>query len=239
MGEKEASAILRLEGAERSYRVGEVTVRALAGVDLVVRRGEFLVIVGPSGSGKSTLLNLVGGMDRASSGRVLHEGRDLSRASEAALTRYRRETVGFVFQFYNLIPALTALENVEVAAEIARDPLDPMEALRLVELEDRARHFPSQLSGGQQQRVAIARALVSRPVLLLCDEPTGALDLEMSRQVLGLLDRVRRESGVTVLLITHNGAIEAIADRVARISDGRIQSLVENPRPLTAAELSW
>ena len=184
-------------------------------------------------------VELIGGMDRPTSGRVLFQERDLSRASDRELTRYRREQVGFIFQFYNLIPMLTALENVEVATAIANDPMDPLEALRLVDLADRAEHFPSQLSGGQQQRVAIARALAANPRLLLCDEPTGALDSSTSKQVLGLLKKLNRELGKTVVLITHNAAIAAIGDRMAHIRDGAIAELKANPEPTPVAEIAW
>lgn len=221
------------------YRMGEVDVPALRDASLEIYKGEFLVIVGPSGSGKSTLLNLIGGMDRPTSGRVRFDGTDLAAASDADLTLYRRNEVGFVFQFYNLVPTLTALENVQVAVEIASDPLDPMEALAMVGIADRADHFPSQLSGGQQQRVSIARAIVGNPRMLLCDEPTGALDLETSRQVLGLLTSLNRDLGKTIVLITHNGAIAGIGQRVATIRDGNIAAVRINEHPTPVERIQW
>ena len=212
---------------------------ALRDASLDIQEGEFLIIVGPSGSGKSTLLNLIGGMDRPSSGQVLLGEHDLAAASDRELTVYRRTQVGFVFQFYNLIPVLTAVENVQVATEIAGEPLDPMEALSLVDLADRAGHFPAQLSGGQQQRVAIARALASNPRLLLCDEPTGALDLDTSRQVLRLLARLNGELGKTIVLITHNNAIAGIGHRVAVIRDGAIHEVRRNEPPVPVEAITW
>ncbi len=234
-----ADVLISVRNASRVYRMGEVDVHALRDTSLDVRMGEFLVILGPSGSGKSTLLNLIGGMDRPTSGEVLVGGRDLAHCSDRELTEYRRAEVGFVFQFYNLVPMLTALENVQVATEISDDPMDPLAALKLVELTDRADHFPGQLSGGQQQRVALARALAGNPKLLLCDEPTGALDLATSRQMLGLLRRLNRDLGKTVVLITHNGAIARIADRVAYIRDGGLHDIQVNEQPLAVAEITW
>jgi len=206
----------------RVYRMGEVEVPALRGVTLDVVRGEFLVVVGPSGSGKSTLLNIVGGMDRPSAGTVTYDNRDLTHASDRELTLFRRREIGFVFQFYNLIPSLTALENVEVAAELTDVPMDPALALAEVGLGERASHFPSQLSGGEQQRVAVARALAGNPSLLLCDEPTGALDSAAARQVLQLLDRLNREKGKTVVIITHNPGLNRLGDRLLALHDGRV-----------------
>jgi len=234
-----SSVLLSVREADKVYRMGEVDVHALRGASLDIYDGEFLIIVGPSGSGKTTLLNLIGGMDRPTSGQVLFDGRDLSRASDRALTRYRRREVGFVFQFYNLVPTLTALENVQVACELADDPLDPLEALRLVHLEDRADHFPAQLSGGEQQRVAIARALAGRPRLLLCDEPTGSLDLEASREVLGMLVGLNRDLKKTIVLITHNGAIARIGHRIAHIRDGAISAVEANAAPCPVEEVTW
>jgi putative ABC transport system ATP-binding protein len=239
MKESNGNPLISVRQARKVYPMGEVEVLALREATLEVFTGEFLVIQGPSGSGKSTLLNLLGGMDRPTTGSVRFDDIDLASASDRELTRYRRREVGFVFQFYNLVPTLTARENVEVAAELADDPLDPLEALGLVQLAERANHFPSQLSGGEQQRVAIARALVGRPRLLLCDEPTGALDTETGRQVLGLLLELRRRLDQTVVLITHNHAIAAIADRVAEIRDGKIVSLESNASPLPVSELRW
>ncbi len=233
------NVLISVRNASRIYRMGEVNVHALRDATLDVRVGEFLVIVGPSGSGKSTLLNLIGGMDRPTSGEVCFNGRDLGRCSDRELTEYRRAEVGFVFQFYNLVPMLTALENVQVATEISDEPMNPLEALTLVELSGRAEHFPGQLSGGEQQRVALARALAGNPKLLLCDEPTGALDLSTSRQMLELLRRLNRELRKTIVLITHNGAIARIADRVAYIRDGGLHDIQVNERPLAVTEITW
>lgn len=231
--------LLSVRDAARVYRMGEIDVHALRDATIDIFEGEFLIIVGPSGSGKSTLLNLIGGMDRPTSGQVFFLDQELSAASDSELTQYRRTEVGFVFQFYNLIPTLTALENVQVATEIVDNPLDPLESLRLVNMGDRADHFPSQLSGGEQQRVSIARALASNPRILLCDEPTGALDLETSRQVLGLLESLRRDLGKTIVLITHNHAISAVGDRVATIRDGRIAHIEKNASPTPVEQVSW
>jgi len=231
--------VLRLEGAGRTFLMGEVNVHALVDVDLSVRAGEFLVIVGPSGSGKSTLLNLIGGTDRPTQGRVWQGPRELSAMNDDQLTLYRRTMVGFVFQFYNLIPTLTARENVQVATELVESALTPDEALALVDLADRADHFPAQLSGGEQQRVAIARALAKRPTIVLADEPTGALDLPMARGVLGILQRLNRERGLTIVLITHNPAIAAIAGRIVRLVSGRITETQVNEHPIAAEDVSW
>ena len=217
--------LLRLLEVSKIYRMGEVEVPALRQASLDVLEGEFLVILGQSGSGKSTLLNLLGGMDRPTSGQVLFGDQDLARASDKALTLYRRYQIGFVFQFFNLVPTLTALENVEVVVEIARNPMKAEEALRLVGLEQRGHHFPSQLSGGQQQRVAIARALAGNPRLLLCDEPTGNLDSETSRQILDLLQDVNQRLGKTVVMITHDLESARIGHRVAELKDGVITSV--------------
>jgi putative ABC transport system ATP-binding protein len=221
------------------YRMGEVDVRALQGVDFNLGRGELVVLLGPSGSGKSTLLNILGGLDTPSTGRVFFEGRDLTDADEDTLTRYRRRHVGFVFQFYNLIPSLTARENVQLVTDIVDDPLDPGEALSLVGLGDRLDHFPAQLSGGEQQRVAVARAIAKRPSILLCDEPTGALDFRTGVLVLEVIERVNRELGTATALITHNAVIADIADRVITLGDGKIQRERRNERRVRAAELSW
>jgi putative ABC transport system ATP-binding protein len=218
--------------------MGEVDVHALRDATLDILEGEFLIVAGPSGSGKSTLLNIIGGMDRPTSGQALYGEMDLAKASDRELTLYRRHEIGFVFQFYNLVPTLTALENVQVATEIARDPMDPMEALGLVGLKDRADHFPSQLSGGQQQRVSIARALAKNPRLVLCDEPTGALDSEASESLIALLQDLRERLGKTIVLITHDPAIAKAGDRVARIRDGTIASVEANPRPGGSASAS-
>jgi len=221
------------------YQMGEVQVQALRGVDLDLYTGEFVVLLGPSGSGKSTLLNILGGLDSPTSGTVRYGDHDLSIYDDAALTRYRREHVGFVFQFYNLIPSLTARENVALVTEIANNPMTPEEALSLVGLGQRLDHFPTQMSGGEQQRVAIARAVAKRPQVLLCDEPTGALDFQTGVLVLEVLARVNRELGTTTAVITHNAVIAAMADRVVYISDGQVAHVERNTEKKPAAELSW
>jgi putative ABC transport system ATP-binding protein len=226
-------------GLTRIYRMGEVEVAALQGVDLDLARGEFVVILGPSGSGKSTLLNILGALDAPTAGSLIFQDHDLTTADDAARTAYRRDHVGFVFQFYNLLPALTAIENVAVVAEIAASPMPPAEALGLVGLADRADHFPAQLSGGEQQRVAVARAIVKRPEVLLCDEPTGALDVKTGIVVLEALARVSTEIGSTTILITHNAGIAAIADRVLSMSDGRIAGERVNVGRAAPRDLHW
>jgi putative ABC transport system ATP-binding protein len=219
--------------------MGEVDVHALRGVDLEIRPGEFIVLLGASGSGKSTLLNILGGLDTPTSGKVAFADHDLTAASEAELTRYRREHVGFVFQFYNLIPSLTARENVALVTDISDHAMSPDEALTLVGLGERMDHFPSQLSGGEQQRIAIARAIAKRPEVLLCDEPTGALDYETGKLVLEVIERINKELGTTAVVITHNAAISGMADRVLRLANGRIASEQTNATKLTPDELSW
>ncbi len=231
--------VLSARDLAKVYTMGEVQVHALRGVSLEIADGELIVLLGPSGSGKSTLLNILGGLDVPSSGQVLYRGTELGRADEAALTAYRRNVVGFVFQFYNLIPSLTARENVALVTEISRDPMRPDEALELVGMGDRAEHFPSQMSGGQQQRVAIARAIAKRPDLLLCDEPTGALDLSTGRVVLEAIERVNRELHTTTVLITHNAAIASMADRVFSLADGHVSSTVHNDIRLPPSEIRW
>jgi putative ABC transport system ATP-binding protein len=226
-------------GITKVYRMGEVEVHALRGVDLCVWDGEFVVILGPSGSGKSTLLNVLGGLDAPTSGVVRYREHDLAHPDDRALTAYRREHVGFVFQFYNLVPSLTARENVALAAEIAPRPLPAEDALDRVGLSHRMDHFPSQLSGGEQQRVAIARAIAKRPDVLLCDEPTGALDAATGRSVLEVLDRVNRELGTTVAVITHNASIAGMADRVVRMADGLVAREERNARRVSPSEISW
>lgn len=221
------------------YQMGEIQVRALRGIDLELYEGEFVVLLGPSGSGKSTLLNILGGLDVPTSGTVRYGDQDLSSFNETVLTRYRREHVGFVFQFYNLIPSLTARENVALVTEISRNPLAPEEALKLVDLGARMDHFPAQLSGGEQQRVAIARAIAKRPRVLLCDEPTGALDIKTGIVVLEALAKVNRELGTTTVVITHNVAIAAMADRVIHLSDGKIASIEVNTQKKSPSELVW
>ena len=231
--------VYEVRALAKVYRMGEVEVHALRSVDLDLYAGELVVLLGASGSGKSTLLNILGGLDTPTSGSVRFAGRDLTAADDRALTQFRRESVGFVFQFYNLIPSLTAIENVELVTEISRAPMRSEEALALVGLRDRADHFPAQLSGGEQQRVAIARAIAKRPEVLLCDEPTGALDYETGKLVLNAIERVNRELGTTTILITHNAVIAAMADRVLRISSGRIIEDRHNRERATAEALSW
>ena len=226
-------------GLTKVYRMGEVEVHALRGVDLQLFEGEFVVLLGPSGSGKSTLLNILGGLDSASGGQVSCQGRDLLQASEARLTEFRRHFVGFVFQFYNLIPSLTARENVAIVTEIARDPMRPEAALEMVGLGQRMDHFPAQLSGGEQQRVAIARAVAKRPAVLLCDEPTGALDSTTGIVVLEALERINAELGTTTAVITHNATIADMAHRVIHFADGRIDHIHTNSSRRRPAELTW
>jgi putative ABC transport system ATP-binding protein len=232
-------SILRTRELVKTYRMGEVLVPALRGIDLDIQEGEFLVLLGPSGSGKSTLLHILGGLDRPTTGHVFYRDAELTLASERALTRYRRAHVGFVFQFYNLVPSLTARENVALITDIAPAPLSPEEALGMVGLTDRLDHFPAQLSGGEQQRVAIARAVAKRPDLLLCDEPTGALDCETGKLVLAALERVNRELGTTTAIITHNVTIADIAHRVVVMGDGLIVRDTLNPRRASVEELHW
>jgi putative ABC transport system ATP-binding protein len=234
-----ARPVLSCRDLRKVYRMGEVDVRALDGVDFALHAGELLVLLGVSGSGKSTLLNLLGGLDVPSSGTITFGDQDLSEADEDQLTRYRRHNVGFVFQFYNLIPSLTARENVALVTDIADDPLEPDEALALVGLGDRLDHFPAQLSGGEQQRVAIARAVAKRPPILLCDEPTGALDFRTGILVLDVIERVNRELGTATAVITHNAPIAEIADRVVTLADGRIQSERIVERRARPSELRW
>ena len=233
------ATVFQARGITKVYSMGEVEVHALRGVDLDLLEGEFVVLLGPSGSGKSTLLNILGGLDVPSAGEVRYRDRELSHAGEAALTAYRRRHVGFVFQFYNLIPSLTARENVALVTEIAESPMRPEEALDLVGLADRMDHFPAQLSGGQQQRVAIARAIAKRPAVLLCDEPTGALDITTGMLVLEAVERVNRELGTTTAVITHNAAIAGMADRVVHIADGRIAGIDANAKRMSPRDLSW
>jgi putative ABC transport system ATP-binding protein len=230
---------LRARGLCKVYRTGEVEVHALRGLDLVLETGELVVLLGPSGSGKSTLLNILGGLDTASSGEAWFLDHELSRLDDAGLTQYRRDHVGFVFQFYNLIPSLTALENVALVTEIARNPMPPEDALRLVGLGERLQHFPAQLSGGEQQRVAIARAIAKRPDLLLCDEPTGALDSQTGVLVLEAIERIHDELGTSTVLITHNVVIADMADRVLVMGDGTIHEERRNARRRPARELAW
>ncbi len=232
-------AVFQARGITKVYHMGEVDVHALRGVDLDLYRGEFVVLLGPSGSGKSTLLNILGGLDVPTSGTVRYLDYDLTRFDDTALTRYRREHVGFVFQFYNLIPSLTARENVALITEISRNPMDPRDALALVDLNDRMNHFPSQLSGGEQQRVAIARAIAKRPDVLLCDEPTGALDVHTGVVVLEAIERVNRELGTTTAVITHNAVIAAMSSRVIHVSDGHVSHIEQNATTMPAKGLQW
>ncbi len=231
--------VFQARAVTKVYRMGDVEVHALRGVDLDLVQGEFVVLLGPSGSGKSTLLNILGGLDVPTTGTVRYRDHDLSAAADAALTRYRREHVGFVFQFYNLIPSLTARENVALITDIARAPMQPEDALGLVGLADRLDHFPAQLSGGEQQRVAIARAIAKRPDVLLCDEPTGALDVRTGIVVLEAIERVNAELGTTTAVITHNAAIAGIADRVVSLSGGLIAGDRRNDRKVAARTLVW
>ena len=231
--------VFRARGLTKTYRMGEVEIHALNSVDLDLDRGEFVVILGPSGSGKSTLLNILGGLDAPTSGSVRFFDHDLTGAGEEELTRFRREHVGFVFQFFNLIPSLTARENVALVTEISDHPLDPAEALRLVGLGERLEHFPAQLSGGEQQRVAIARAIAKRPDVLLCDEPTGSLDFQTGKLVLEVLEHVNRQLHTTTVVITHNAAIAGMADRVLRMLSGAIVGVVRNETKLAPEALEW
>lgn len=232
-------SVFRTCGLTRVFHMGEVEINALRGADIELFAGEFVVLLGASGSGKSTLLNILGGLDTATEGELWYRGHNLSHADERTLTEFRRYHVGFVFQFYNLIPSLTALENVAIVTEIARDPMDPMDALDLVGLKPRADHFPAQLSGGEQQRVAIARAIAKKPEVLLCDEPTGALDSKTGVLVLKVLRDINKQLGTTTAVITHNAVIAEIADRTIRISDGRVSEITTNPHPVSPDQLHW
>ena len=235
----EENAVFHVHGLTKVYHMGEVDVHALRGVTLDLYGGELVVLLGPSGSGKSTLLNILGGLDTATEGEVRYIDHNLTHASEAELTEYRRNHVGFVFQFYNLIPSLTARENVAAVTEIVKHPMTPEDALALVHLQDRMDHFPAQMSGGEQQRVAIARAIAKNPAVLLCDEPTGALDSQTGVVVLEALERANRELNTTTVLITHNAGIAAMADRVVHITDGHIGAIEHNAERRPASELTW
>ena len=239
MGSAEPAVVFEARGLTKVYRTGEVEVRALRGVDLDLYAGEFAVFLGPSGSGKSTLFNILGGLDRATSGSAKFNGLELTGLDERKLTQYRRRSVGFVFQFYNLVPSLTARENVALVTEIAERPMSPDEALEMVGLADRAGHFPAQLSGGEQQRVAIARAIAKRPEVLLCDEPTGALDLSTGIRVLEALAFINETMGATTAVITHNTSIREMAHRVLYFGDGRITRVETNAARKPAKDLSW
>lgn len=230
---------VKLENITKIYHMGEVEIRAVDGIDFSIQKGEFVVIVGPSGAGKTTVLNILGGMDTASGGRITVDGQDITKYSERQLTGYRRDDIGFVFQFYNLIPNLTALENVEMALQICRNPLDARAVLKEVGLEERMDNFPAQLSGGEQQRVSIARALAKNPKLLLCDEPTGALDYNTGKAILKLLQEMCREKGMTVIVITHNSPLAPMADRLIKIKNGKVSSMKVNENPISIDEIEW
>jgi len=230
---------MRLEGVHRSFHVGEVDVHVLRGIDLDIYSNELLIVKGESGSGKSTLMNMIGGIDQPSKGTISFGDQVITELNDRDLTKFRRDHIGFVFQFYNLVPTLSAFENVATATEIADNPMDPAEALELVGLGDRLDHFPSQLSGGQQQRVAMARAIAKRPQLMLCDEPTGALDHENTVMILELLQKINQETGTTLVMITHAPAMAQIADRTAVIEDGVIDELLVNDHPISAADIVW
>ena len=232
-------AYVKLENMTKIYRMGEVEIRAADGIDFEIMKGEFVFIVGPSGAGKTTVLNVLGGMDTATSGAIWVDGKDIAKYNPRELTGYRRDDIGFVFQFYNLISNLTALENVELALQICRDPLSARSVLKDVGLGDRMKNFPAQLSGGEQQRVSIARALAKNPKLLLCDEPTGALDYNTGKAILKLLQDTCREQGMTVIVITHNSAIAPMADRVIKIKNGKVSEMTVNNNPVSVETIEW
>lgn len=230
---------VKLENVTKVYKMGEVEIRAADGIDFSISKGEFVVIVGPSGAGKTTVLNILGGMDTATEGKVLVDGKDVAKYTPKMFTGYRRDDIGFVFQFYNLVPNLTALENVELALQICKEPLDAKSVLEDVGLGDRLDNFPAQLSGGEQQRVSIARALAKNPKLLLCDEPTGALDYNTGKAILKLLQDTCRQKGMTVIVITHNSAIAPMADRIIHIKNGRVSGMELNPNPVPVETIEW
>ena len=236
MAEKD---FVKLKNVTKIYQMGEVQIRAVDGIDFSIDKGEFVVVVGPSGAGKTTVLNILGGMDKASGGEVLVDGKDIAGYSQKQLTGYRRNDIGFVFQFYNLVPNLTALEIVELALQISRNPLDAKTVMQEVGLGDRLNNFPAQLSGGEQQRVSIARALAKNPKLLLCDEPTGALDYQTGKAILKLLQDMCRERGMTVIVITHNSALTPMADRVIRIKNGKVSEMYRNEHPVSVETIEW
>ncbi len=235
----QAKSYVKLENVSKIYGSGEVKIVAVDEISFEITKGEFVIIVGPSGAGKTTVLNILGGMDKASSGKILVDGKNIAGYSSRQLTSYRREDIGFVFQFYNLVPNLTALENVELALQICKDPLDARTVLEEVGLKGRFGNFPAQLSGGEQQRVSIARALAKNPKLLLCDEPTGALDYQTGKSILKLLQDMCRNRGMTVIVITHNSALTPMADRVIRIKNGKVSSMVQNDHPTPVEEIEW
>lgn len=228
-----------IRGLSKTYMMGEVAIHALRGVDMELFSGELVVLLGASGSGKSTLVNILGGLDTATSGEVIYKNQILTRASDRDLTNYRRNHVGFLFQFYNLIPSLTARENVSIVTEISRNPMRPEKALHMVGLGERLDHFPSQMSGGEQQRVAIARAIAKNPAVLMCDEPTGALDSKTGIKILKVIEKINKNLGTTTVVITHNEVISKMADRVIRISDGRVSNVIQNARKISPEELHW
>lgn len=232
-------SFIKLKDVRKTYTMGEVTIRAVDGVSFSIDRGEFVVILGASGAGKTTILNLLGGMDQVTDGSIYVDGRDISRYSKKMLTKYRREDIGFVFQFYNLVQNLNAVENVELAVEICKESADPVKMLKNVGLEDRIYNFPSQLSGGEQQRVSIARALAKKPKLLLCDEPTGALDYNTGKSILKLLSDTSKKYGMTIIVITHNSAIAPIADKVITVKNGRIETINKNVHPVSIESIEW
>lgn len=236
MAEKD---FVKLKNVTKIYQMGEVQIRAVDGIDFSIDKGEFVVVVGPSGAGKTTVLNILGGMDKASGGEVLVDGKDIAGYTQKQLTGYRRNDIGFVFQFYNLVPNLTALENVELALQISRNPLDAKTVMQEVGLGDRLNNFSAQLSGGEQQRVSIARALAKNPKLLLCDEPTGALDYQTGKAILKLLQDMCRERGMTVIVITHNSALTPMADRVIRIKNGKVSEMHRNEHPVSVETIEW
>lgn len=233
------SAFVELKDVKKTYQMGEIVIHAVDGINFEIQKGEFVVIVGPSGAGKTTVLNILGGMDTCTSGSIVVDGTDISTYTNRQLTTYRRDDIGFVFQFYNLVQNLTALENVELALQISKNPLDAEMVMKEVGLEDRMSNFPAQLSGGEQQRVAIARALAKNPKLLLCDEPTGALDYNTGKAILKLLQDTCREKGMTIIVITHNSAIAPIADRMIKVKNGRVSSMTTNDHPVSIDTIEW
>jgi putative ABC transport system ATP-binding protein len=237
--EERIEGFVTMEDVMKIYKMGEVEIRAVDGINFSINKGEFVVVVGPSGAGKTTVLNILGGMDTATSGKVLVDGEDIAKYSQRRLTGYRRDDIGFVFQFYNLVPNLTAQENVELALQICKNPLDAREVLEEVGLADRLDNFPAQLSGGEQQRVSIARALAKNPKLLLCDEPTGALDYQTGKSILKILQDMCRNRGMTVIVITHNSALTPMADRVIKIKNGKVSKMYENKVPTPVEEIEW
>ena len=233
------SNFIELKNVVKEYKMGEVTIKAIDNIEFSINEGEFVVVVGPSGAGKTTVLNILGGMDTATSGNVFINGVDIAKYNEKELTKYRRDEIGFVFQFYNLVPNLTAIENVELALQICKEPLDARKVLEEVGLEDRMYNFPAQLSGGEQQRVSIARALAKNPELLLCDEPTGALDYNTGKSILKLLQNTSRKKKMTVIVITHNLAIAPMADRVIKIKNGKVDNIITNENPMPVENIEW